>query len=265
MPGAGTLGKHCQALQASWGPRPGWTNRPWALTVCRCPPARPPACEGASRHPHHTGRGGGVEVWIPALSCRRWFRPAVPWSGWVANLDRLKTSAQVTADGWSRRDERRRAGNCGREPLNRRAGRHLGCSGGRRGAWPHPGLTSAAPTPPVPRGAPRGQPTRHGRRARAPCRPPGELQSGLQPQADRAAHPPPPRGPRPLPSRWRTAVWPSSPKRTAQPLGTPLSFPFRSPPFCTTEHNLPDRHTAGGRLGQEAEPGLKHNVTDVSI
>ena len=39
-PGVGGQGKHCQALQASWGPRPGWTNRPWALTVCPCPPAR---------------------------------------------------------------------------------------------------------------------------------------------------------------------------------------------------------------------------------
>lgn len=163
-PGVGGAGEALPGPAGLLG-APAWLDQP-SLGTHSVPV---PACEGASRHPHHTGRGGGVEVWTPALPCRGWFRPAVPWSGWVANLDRLKTSAQVTADGWSRRDERRRAGNCGQEPLNRRSGRHLGCSGGRSGARPHPGLTSAAPTPPVPRGA------------RALCRPAGELQSALQP------------------------------------------------------------------------------------
>lgn len=92
-PGVGGAEEALPGLQASWGSRTGWTNSPWALSV----PARTRP-RGASRHPHHTGRGGGAGVCTPALPCRGWSRPAVPWLGWVANLDRLKTSAQVTAD-----------------------------------------------------------------------------------------------------------------------------------------------------------------------
>lgn len=193
------------------------------LSECRCRPPR----QGASGHPRHPGSGGGAEVWTPALPCRGWFRPAVPWSDWVANLDRLKTSAQVTADGWSWRDERRRAGSCAREPRNPRSRRHLGCSGGRRDARPRPGLTSAGRTPPVRRGVPRGQPTRHRRGAGAPCRPAGELQSG--PPAPSGRHSVVPAG----------AAVPTS--------GHTRKLPLRSP-SCTTEHNLPRRVTDLRRL-----------------
>lgn len=98
LPGAGTPGWGAQRKHA----RPaGLLGAPDRLdqqslgTLRQRPPARP---RGASRHPHHTGRGGGAGVCTPALPCRGWSRPAVPWLGWVANLDRLKTSAQVTAD-----------------------------------------------------------------------------------------------------------------------------------------------------------------------
>lgn len=221
-------------------PRPGWTNGPWALRECRCRPPR----QGASGHPSHTGSGGGAEVWTPALPCRGWFRPAVPWSGWVANLDRLKTSAQVTADGWSRRDERRRAGNCAREPLNPRSGRHLGCSGGRREARPHPGLTSAGRTPPVRRGVPRGQPTRHRRGASAPCRPAGELQSGP-----------------PAPSGLRSVV----PSGAAVPTsGHPPKLPLQTS-FLHHLTQPPRRHTAGQGGGWVRKQSPDSNPTSLTF
>lgn len=170
--GGGGGGRTARPRRPPGCPGLAWSNSPWALRM-PVPPAPPGGVWSSA--PHWLRRGsGGLDPSAPL----QWFRPAVPWSDWVANLDRLKTSAQVTADGWSWRDERRRAGNCAREPRNPRSRRHLGCSGGRREARPHPGLTSAGRTPPVRRGVPRGQPTRHRRGASAPCRPAGELQPG---------------------------------------------------------------------------------------
>lgn len=133
--------------------------------------------------------------------------------------------------------------------LNRRSGLHLGCWGEWREARSQPGLTSAAPTPPVLRGAPQGQPTRRRRAASAPCRPAGELQPGP-----------------PASSRLHSVV----PTGAAEPTsGPPAKLPLQISPSCTTEHNLPRprpvTQRGGGGLGQEAEPGLKPNVPEVSI